>query len=794
MKYKAFFILIAIFFTNCAVYKQLAPEPELSSLEKGYLELKDEDEHFEIEKEDKYFVAFPGPKEKHFYLVLNIKQKDSISSFLTSSLIKKKTVGPQINDETHAPDSLSVYPITDSVQTYYWIINKVHPEETDLKLNYRYVPQWRFKFENKHTEFKSILKQNTVDRNIYNQIGKGYSFEKFNFPTAIDTMTDHLGKQEKVYQALLDIESIFPSSILNSKDVAYLDYLLLKKKLEDEIAFQKKYLATVHFLDKIQKSKGNPGVFLNHVEHFISYFSGTKGYPEHILKECRSILEAQLTTIPPYYDGLLAGKNDIEPFDAELYRLPVLKRIAQLYQASETKQSPDYDLQTSFLTDFDKKSLAVLSTQNTLNKIESSIKALPQMPKDGIFGKIVRELAELQAKLPNPLDATNGKYLEFSCAKALNKAIADLKKSLTEHYQKKNEADNIVRQVNALQAEKDYRAMLGILKDKKHLGFLLNKYKDLDLKSVSEQAKNIGEALQKYVWYKAESGLSQLHRDTNFLNPIKIKSLKDSVVYDLEDSLYIKVDNLTRYRVNQFCENKADTLVDIDSLYSDSVFLPAYDIKFSSGTKGQLIQRKEALVAHLAKLKENEFPAKAITLLYKEFMRAPHKKGVLKARAIVSHGKHYKGSDKKIKRRTWECDPWATKWITEPAKYRRVYAIPITTKKHGPNTYLVRTNIRIKSDAKFPVYDVNIKLPEEIAKNATSEQWYEKITLNKTPLKNEGRFTITAPNAENNYECQLSPVRMKKDESNYVDIYFKHNSFKPIPISVMAQKPIIKKH
>ncbi|MEW6041544.1 MAG: hypothetical protein AB1633_08490, partial [Elusimicrobiota bacterium] len=71
---------------------------------------------------------------------------------------------------------------------------------------------------------------------------------------------------------------------------------------------------------------------------------------------------------------------------------------------------------------------------------------------------------------------------------------------------------------------------------------------------------------------------------------------------------------------------------------------------------------------------------------------------------------------------------------------------------------------------------------------------YEKIMMNKKILKTEGRFSIAAPTASNNYECQITPVRMIKDENNFLDVYFNHNSFKVFSVSVMVQKPIIKKN
>ena len=144
--------------------------------------------------------------------------------------------------------------------------------------------------------------------------------------------------------------------------------------------------------------------------------------------------------------------------------------------------------------------------------------------------------------------------------------------------------------------------------------------------------------------------------------------------------------------------------------------------------------------------------------------------------------------------RVGECDPWASKWITKPKSYRSVFALPTTTNAGGSNTYVFRMNIRIPSKAKFPVYDLNIKLPKEVARAASSEKWYDKILLNKDVVKNEGRYTVTAPTASNNYEFQITPIRMLAEGDNVLEIHFTHASFKALQVSVMAQKPIIKKH
>ena len=175
-------------------------------------------------------------------------------------------------------------------------------------------------------------------------------------------------------------------------------------------------------------------------------------------------------------------------------------------------------------------------------------------------------------------------------------------------------------------------------------------------------------------------------------------------------------------------------------------------------------------------------------------MAKPNDNGVAKTRAVVSHGKYYTGDDKKIKQRIAECDPLSAKWIVKPKDYRRVFAVPITDNKRGKNKYVVRFMVDIPTEANFPVYDVNIKLPKEIAENAATEQWYDQISLNKKQLKNEGRFVITAPSASNNYECQITPVQMTKGKGNILEISFYHSSFRVHSLSVMVQKPIIKKN
>ncbi len=786
-------IIITSLLLGCAVYKQIKPKPELASGEAGYIELKDDKKHFELKADNKYFITFPPPQEDNFYLVLKIKNKDKLTSFLTDELVKKKKAGKKIADETFDQAAMSVFPVKKGTPFYYWIIDNVRGD-VDLQVEYRYTPQWRFKFENKHAGFKSTFKSNLVDRTIFKTLGTSFHFERFNFAMAIDSVKRHTAELNKVLKELLAIESIFPANIVNSRDKAYLDYKNLKGALEEEILFQTRYLATLSFFKIAVETMNNTAVFLDKVGECIPYFEKKDELPVNVVKESQDVLKKRLDEIVPFYDQRLSGKDDAKPFDQKLYRLEGFRLVGKLYKTAGLSTPQNFKNLEKFINGFDKKSNALAKAMKVLNKIREVVRKLDNMPSDDFFTEAVKRTAKVKSDLPASLSEEYGMYSSFLCAKALRDEIARATAEVDNLLAQYRQAESLVPRINGYKAQNDYHGMLTILTQNMSLDFLIDKYRAIDKLSVEQQAAKCREDLTSYRWWGAEQGLSKLFSDNTFIDPAKIFPMKERIVRDLEDSLYIMVDRVSRYRVNKFLEENVDTLENIDSLYTDSVFLPAHDIKFSTGSKSELIQRKENLVAHLAKMKENEFPKKAVKLLYEKFVKNPNARGVAMARAIVRHGEHYSGEDKKTKRRIAECNPWLSKWIVKPKQYRRVFAIPITDNKRGVNTYVVRFNIRIPTEAKFPVYDVNIKLPKALAKNAATEQWYSQITLNKKPLKNEGRFSISAPTAANDYECQITPMRVEKDKNNILDIRFKHKSYKIFTLSVMAQKPLIKKH
>jgi hypothetical protein len=75
---------------------------------------------------------------------------------------------------------MMVYPIDASTTMYYWVLESVKAD-VELTMRYRFVPRWRFTFENKYVEYLSTLEQNTADRKTFNAIDDRFSFTVVDF-------------------------------------------------------------------------------------------------------------------------------------------------------------------------------------------------------------------------------------------------------------------------------------------------------------------------------------------------------------------------------------------------------------------------------------------------------------------------------------------------------------------------------------------------------------------------------------------------------------------------------------
>ncbi|MBN2424262.1 MAG: hypothetical protein JXR46_01990 [Calditrichaceae bacterium] len=788
MKLKIFILIVSLaFLSRCANYKQLQPDPELTPMELGYIEIKDGDEPFELEKDKKYYMVFPGVTQANFYLVLDITNKSFFNSYLTDTFDDGKGRIIQIPDESDDPGNQSVYSVTSGVMQYYWVIDLVK-NDVLLEMNYRYVPKWRFKFENQYEKLKATVLKNSIDQSAYLGIGESFNIHDFNYAGELKDIEQKTAELKKCQEVLKEIESIFPQNILNSTDKAYLDYMELKKQIDEELLFQDKYASTLKVLKLEVESRGKTHKFVEALPEFARFFESGHTHDLKVLTMVKTLLADRLDEVAPHYVRQINAKQDATVIENNL------DSAKKLYQHCGKTPDQEFLNLTDFVTEFNKKVDAVWAAKKSLEEISNAVGSQDRMPGNTFFTEYISKLSKLEYNLPKPIGSQPGSVRNATCIRLLNKEIDKVRQRISSLLSNYREAERLVPQLNAYKEQKDYQAMRRLIKQNSHLTFMPGLYKNLDQLSIDAQTNKIKNALRSQDWPVAESNLRDLHMDRDFLNYSAIAGTKNRIVSMYEDSLYTNVNRISRQRAQQFMNDNINTVNKVQELYDNAAFLPVYDLTFTSGSQADLDRKVSALNEFMRQIREEEFPEKSIKHLYNEFTSDLSTQGVYKGRAIVAHGKNYKGKDAATWQRIVECDPYSAKKLTEVKNYRKIFVLPVTTHSAGGNEYLFKLNIQIPSEAKFPVYDVNVKLPKTVAVNASAAQWFEEIKMNGELIKNEGRYTVTSPTASNNYECQITPLRVNKTGDNILEIRFKSGSFQVFEVSVMAQPPIIRKN
>jgi hypothetical protein len=400
----------------------------------------------------------------------------------------------------------------------------------------------------------------------------------------------------------------------------------------------------------------------------------------------------------------------------------------------------------------------------------------------------------MKSIIPNDETASINKFSDLRVTQNMSNTIENARRNTVRLELGFQIAEVLVPRINQAKSEERYKDIIKMLTENRELDYLLNQYPDIDRLYIDQQRNLAKNSMTKYGFGRCESILRNLYNDNDFVNLKNISSRKQQVVEELEDELFESVKRVSKTAVDSFVSRNRLAINNVRALYQDSSFVPAYDLTFSTKGAGDLANKKAQIQDYLDNMKYNELPEGAIKGIYNDFLKNINNRGVEKVRAIVEHGRYYKGNDKTIKSIINECDINVPKLINKPMDYREVFVAPVTTNSKGENEYMFRILLKIPSDAQFPVFDINIKLPDEVAKNAAGKQWYDKITINNKIIKNEGRVKITAPMSGNNYEAQISPVQMDKDGRNVLEVRFKYPAYKIFKVSVMAQKPIIKKN
>jgi len=656
-----------------------------------------------------------------------------------------------------------------------------------LECKYRFIAKWRYEFEEYHVELVQKLDDNKIKRDIYNSLGTDLHSEQIAIDEELKNIEAKSAKLNEITASLPKLVSILPENIKDSNDQAYLDYLQLQNDLNEEIDFQNKYKAVLTVLNLEKQSKGDPAKISDIIPDINTFFNSNN--PENVEKEISTLLSPQLSSIVSYFDNQLQKKNNIKRIDFDAAGLE------EIYGHTGSTVPANLKSATTFIENFNKRVDDIEQVSSELNQLKSEVKSSKSWPSNSYYSTVRSKLAKIRAKLPDRgTKSSFDKYSYSKSAKKINSAISNLKNEMNQLSKDYDRAGELVTRINRYKSSSKYRDIIKILKENSRLSFLRGQYSNVDELSLNKQKNIILSNLKQNRFAEVESGLRSLFNDNYFLNLRSAEQVKSKLIKSTEDTVKNRISRQSLKRANTFIKENYLKTTNVDYFYSNPAFSPLHDLTFTSGSTQRLNTYKQGLNKKLYDLKTETFPEKAIEGLYNLFTKDINSYGVQRARAIVIHGNNYTGTKKHIKNLVGECDPTASKWITKAKSYRKVYALPTTTNVSGDNEYLFKFNIKIKSEARFPVFDINIKLPKEIAKNAASKQWYEYIRMNGKVLKNEGRFRIVAPSPDNNYECQITPVQMAKDADNILEVKFKHPSMKVFEVSAMAQKPIIKKN
>ncbi len=734
-------LALGLVLSGCAAYKELEPDPPVVPAERGYVELKSGKDNFELSRDKKYFVKFPPPLADHFKLVLTIHAKPVITSLLTRDFEKKDPPFVPIGDEAQGSDSVMVYALDTRSPMFYWVVDSVR-QDVVIPMRYRYVPEWRYTFEARYAAYRETLALNTAERDAYMGIGPTTDLDALNSREQLASLGPRTAILRSLRNELKSLAQVFPENLSASQDTAYKQYQALSGKLADELSFQENFTRVLQIVEAERSSRGDMGAFLAAAPSLTDNLSHAGEFPPAAGERMRSLVSTRLGDIVPYYDRLLSTKNDI----GRVLPQPSVEDVANLYRATGKQMPSDVSGLLRFIQRYNAESSALANATSRLKELDQQLpRSLPTAGEQFFTAQAARA-AQIRQSIPDAQAGAMPKYGNYSCAVQLTQGLS-----------------------NAVRTANDEQAMY-------------------------ELAGRASADIGVHAWAAAEDEVKRLANGSTFTSAGGIGNQRGIIVERFESELFTGVKNASQQRVDTFTKDHETTVDNVAALYQDSVFLPVYQLTFSSGGPAQLAVRRKEIGDYLDGIKYNQFPENSIKAIYAAFIRNTADKGVEKSRAIVEHGKYYRGNDKQVKSIEEECNPAVAKWVTKPREYRRLYALPTTTNPRGVNEYLFRLGLRIPSEAEFPVFDINIKLPQEVVQKAGSEKWYDEITLNKKEIKNEGRFRITAPVAANGYEAQISPVQMDKVGNNVLEVRFKYQGFRVFEVSAMAQVPLIRKN
>ena len=189
---------------------------------------------------------------------------------------------------------------------YFWIINKVTKDHF-LNIDYRYVPIWRYKFETKHTELKSVYDETIENQSVYSSLGNSFNVSSYDYSSTLNRLSSNLEKLKNGQSDLNEISKVLPSSI-NKNDVAYIAYTKLNNEYKNEIEFQEKFSKILKSFQSVNQT----------TDQFIQSSTGTidvlssNAYSSNIKTKLKSSLKSKLRKVVDALDSRLRNINSAQ--------------------------------------------------------------------------------------------------------------------------------------------------------------------------------------------------------------------------------------------------------------------------------------------------------------------------------------------------------------------------------------------------------------------------------------------------------------------------------------------------
>ena len=399
---------------GCATFKELQPKPELSPAERGYIELKNDKEDFQLEQGKQYFIRFPRPLHDNFDLVLTTGAKWYLDTYLTRTFDDGKGQIIRIQDEAQREDSSSAYAVDLSSGTYFWVIDTVR-QDIGLHLHYRYVPRWRYTFENEYAGFKQTLSGNLVDRSTYSSSPGATPIESVDFANQIGYVGSRTSKLAAMNEQLKKLADLFPPDIAAANDTAYQNYRSLRASVEDEIRFQQNYAAALSIFQKEKNAGNNTGSFLSDAATYAEFLRQHDRYPAPIVEKARKAIMLRLNDAVPYYEQQLRNKKDVKPIVFD----PPLEPVQNLYAATGRPVPPAFEALRSFVEKFNLESAGLQTATVRLRELHALLDKTVTPPAGSFYGNIEASARDIRAGIPPAQAASSERYRGLEAASLL---------------------------------------------------------------------------------------------------------------------------------------------------------------------------------------------------------------------------------------------------------------------------------------------------------------------------------------------------------------------------------------